>query len=80
MKSPDTVGGWRGIKGVDRGRPGFPENELVEFLGVHGRGNPLYKQNLAARRCDVAAGRCLAPEKVPAGDELSLIATFTADD
>jgi hypothetical protein len=24
----------------ERGRPGFPENELVEFLGVHGRGTP----------------------------------------
>ena len=28
------------------GRPGFPENELAEFLGVHGRGASKIKQGL----------------------------------
>ena len=40
-KAPKLRGDGGGLRGWIGGRPGFPENELVEFLGVHGRGNPL---------------------------------------
>ena len=36
-------GGYGGVaRSAVRGGPGFPENELVEFLGVHGWGPTIF--------------------------------------
>ena len=43
-KAPKLRGDGGGSRGWIGGRPGFPENELVEFFGVHGQGNPLEKK------------------------------------